>query len=296
MRDQAKASVAAPSDRSFVGALKRTWRDFSDERILAVAAGCAFYLLLAMFPAMAALVSIYGLFADPAAINSHVAALSGILPGGGMEIIGHELKRITSQGGGRLGLAFALGLVVALWSANAGVKALFDALNVAYDEKERRSFIRLNATSLLFTFLTLLFAIAAIGLLAAAPVLLDRVGVGSLRDMLLAAARWPALIVATLFGLAVLYRYGPDRATPKLRWVTWGSALATILWIVMSAAFAWYAAHFGSYDKTYGSLGAVVGFMTWIWLSATIVLLGAELNCEIERREPTRGAQTSDAA
>jgi membrane protein len=288
-------SDAKPPEGSFVGAIRRTWTSFNNDRILAVAAGCAFYILLAIFPAIAALVSLYGLIGDAGAIEAQLASLAGLVPAGAIDVIREEMHAIAAQGGGKLGFAFALGLVISVWSANAGVKAMMDALNVAYQEKERRGFFRLNATSLLFTMIGLAFIVATVAALAALPLALDRIGAPAWTTKAGELARWPILVALTLFALAALYRYGPDRATPRWRWVTWGSALATAAWIATSAGFTWYAAHFGSFDKTYGSLGAAVGFMFWIWLSATIVLVGAEFNCEIERRAQAKGVYTQDS-
>ncbi|QFU16932.1 YihY/virulence factor BrkB family protein [Microvirga thermotolerans] len=264
--------------------LWRTYEEFSDDRLMSVAAGVTYYALLAIFPAIAALVSIYGLFADPATIQDHLNALSGVLPGGAVEIVGEQVKRIASQGGGTLGLSFIIGLAISLWSANAGMKAVFDALNIVYDEEEKRSFIQLNLQSLTFTLAAIAFVLIALAGIVVLPIVLDFVGLGSGTEWLLSLARWPVLLAVVVAGLAVLYRYGPSRDQAEWKWVTPGGIVAAVLWLVGSMLFSWYVSNFGSYNETYGSLGAVIGFMTWIWLSSIIVLLGAEINAEMEHQ------------
>lgn len=279
--------------RGWKDILWRTYEEFGNDRIMAVAAGVTFYALLALFPAIAALVSIYGLFADPLTIESHLSAMAGFLPGGAMEIIGEQVKRIAGQGGGTLGVSFIIGLVVSLWSANAGMKAIIDALNIVYEEEEKRGFIALNLQSLAFTFGAILFVILAIGGIVVLPILLDFVGLGSTAETLLSLARWPVLLLVVVAGLAVIYRYGPSRDKAEWKWVSPGGLLAAVLWLGGSMLFSWYVSNFGNYNETYGSLGAVIGFMTWIWISTMVVLLGAELNAETEHqtsKDSTEGA------
>ena len=272
----------------------RVYEEINKDRILAVAAGVTFYGLLALFPALAALVSIYGLFADPATIQDHLNLLSGVLPGGALDIIGEQVKRITSKGSGTLGFTFFSGLAISLWSANAGVKAVFDALNVAYGEEEKRGFIALNLRSLAFTLGMIVFALVAIGAIVVVPVLLNFIGLGQVTEWIISLARWPVLLGAIVLVLAVLYRYGPSRDTAQWRWISAGSLVAAVVWVAASMLFSWYVANFGNYNETYGSLGAVIGFMTWMWLSTTVVLVGAELNAEIEHQtvhDTTEGPQ-----
>src|SRR3954470_16534590 len=272
----------------------RVYEEINKDRILAVAAGVTFYGLLGLFPALAALVSIYGLFADPATIQDHLNLLSGVLPGGALDIIGEQVKRITSKGSGTLGFTFFSGLAISLWSANAGVKAVFDALNVAYGEEEKRGFIALNLRSLAFTLGMIVFALVAIGAIVVVPILLNFIGLGTVTEWIISLARWPVLLGAIVLVLAVLYRYGPSRDTAQWRWISAGSLVAAVIWVAASMLFSWYVANFGNYNETYGSLGAVIGFMTWMWLSTTVVLVGAELNAEIEHQtvhDTTEGPQ-----
>lgn len=256
----------------------------SKNRVVAVGAGIAFYALLAIFPAVAALVALYGLFADPAVVGSHLDNLGSFVPGGGMDLIRSQIDHVTSQGSQTLGLTFIIGLAGSLWSANAGTKALFDALNVVYEEREQRGVFRLNAASLLFTFGSIVFLLAAMAALVVLPAVLNFIGLGGVAETLLKLLRWPLLFGAIVLGLAIVYRYGPSREKPKWRWVTWGSVAAASIWIAASILFSWYAESFGNYNKTYGSLGAVIIFMTWIWISALAILIGAELDAEMEHQ------------
>jgi membrane protein len=274
--------------------LRRTAGQVSAHRLLAEAAGVTFFALLAIFPALTALVSLYGLVADPATISDHLAALAGVVPGGGTQIIEEQVRRVAAQGGGALGLAAVAGLAAALWSANAGAKALFDALNVVYDEREARGFLRRTAVSLAFTLGAILFALLAMAAVVALPVALNLVGLGPTAELLLRLLRWPLLLAAVAVFLACAYRYGPSRERARWRWVSWGGASAALAWLLFSAAFSWYVANFGRYNETYGSLGAAIGFMTWIWLSTAVVLVGAQLDAEMEAqtaRDTTTGPE-----
>ncbi|WP_293856444.1 YihY/virulence factor BrkB family protein [uncultured Alsobacter sp.] len=270
--------------RGWQDILWRTWEEMQEDRLVSVAAGVTFYLLLALVPGIAALVSIYGLFADPATIRDHLNSLAGVLPGGAVDVVGEQIGRIAGQGRGTLGTAFVTSLLISLWSANAGTKALFDALNVAYDETEKRSFLRLTLVSLGCTLAAVAFLIVALAGVVVVPLVLDAVGLGTVAEAIIRVARWPLLLVIVAVALAALYRYGPSRDEPRWRWVSVGSAFAALGWLVASLLFSWYAANFGSYNQTYGSLGAVVGFMTWMWISCIVVLLGAELNAETEHQ------------
>ena len=271
---------------------RRTYFEVGRDRVLAVAAGVTFYGLLALFPALTAFVSLYGLAADPGTIAGHFALLDGFLPAGALDFLRDEVARIRGSGGATLGLAFFISLAVAIWSANAGVKALFDALNVAYGEDEKRGFFKLNAISLAFTVGILLFLLTALGAIAVLPVVLDYLYLGTFSEWLISVGRWPVLFIVLMAALAILYRLGPSRDDAQWRWVSPGALFAAISWIAGSIAFSWYVANFADYNKTYGTIGAVIGLLTWIWLSATILLIGAELNSEAERqtdRDTTKG-------
>ena len=294
--------AAKPSDipaRGWWEIAKRVVAQVSSDRLLTEAAGVTFYALLALFPALAALISLYGLVADPHTVSEHLASLEGIMPGGGMEIIKEQVANLTSGPPKALGFGVLFGLATSLWSANQGTKALFDALNVVNDETESRGFLRKTAVTLAFTFGGLVFVVLAMTAIVVVPVVLNFVGLGGVADALVRAARWPLLLAAIGLLLALVYRYGPSREKAKWRWVSWGSAFAAVSWVVGSAVFSWYVSNFGSYNKTYGSLGAAIGFMTWIWISTTIVLVGGELNAELEHqtaRDTTTGPEASRGA
>ena len=275
---------------------KRVAGNVSSDRLLTEAAAITFYALLALFPALAALVSLYGLFANPATISNNLDAISGVVPGGGMQIITDQVHSLASNGGKALGFGAVLGIATSLWSANQATKALFDALNVVYDETEKRGFLLRTAVTLAFTVGGILFVLLAMAAVVAVPVALNVIGLGGVADLLLRLLRWPVLFIALAALLACIYRFGPSRERARWHWVSWGGGFAAITWVLGSVAFSYYVSHFGSYDKTYGSLGAAVGFLTWIWLSATIVLVGGELNAEMERqtaRDTTTGPERS---
>lgn len=292
----AGADADSPSDipaRGWVQIGKRVAAQFNDHRLMTESAAITFYALLALFPALAALVSIYGLFADPNAINEQLKTLSGMVPGGGMQIISDQVHTLASNSNGALGFGAAIGLATSLWSANQATKAVFDALDIVYDQKETRSYIVRTLVTLAFTLGIIVFLVIALAAVVAVPVLLGTMGLGGMVQTLLNLGRWPLLLVGIALVLGFIYRYGPDRREARWRWVTWGSAFAAIVWVIGSLLFSWYVSNFGSYNKTYGSLGAVIGFMTWIWLSGIVVLVGGEINAEMEHqtaRDTTTGA------
>jgi membrane protein len=262
-----------------------------------------FFVLLALFPGLAGLISLYGMVADSGTIAQHLSSLEGILPEGGMQILREQLQQLTSQPPQKLGFATVASLGISFWSANGGVKAVFEGLNAVYEEHEK--FIKLNATSLALTFSILAFAIASLLTITVVPKLLSLLGLPGISDIV-SYARWPVLLVVASFMIAVIYRFGPSRDKPQWRWISPGSIFAAVTWIAASLLFSWYTTHFGSYNKTYGSLGAAVGFMTWIWISTMVILVGAKINAELERQTAAdttigkhaprgqRGARTAD--
>jgi membrane protein len=283
-RGRFATSPAEIPARGWWDVLMRVAHKVSENRLLTEAAGVTFYTLLSIFPGLAAMVSLYGLIADPNTITDQLTALAGVVPAGGMDLITNQLQRLASHGSTGLGFGLFLGLATSLWTSNQAMKALADALNVANGETEKRGFFLRTAITLAFTLGMILFAILALVGVVAVPVVLSLVGLGGVVEFLLQWLRWPLLLAAVAVLLALIYRYLPSREEAQWRWLSWGSGFAAIGWLVMSLLFSWYVANFGNYDETYGALGAAVGFLTWVWLSATVVLVGAQLNTELEHQ------------
>ena len=273
--------------------LWRVWSEITEDRVTLIAAGAAFYLLLALFPAMAAFVSLYGFVADPSNIAEQVSFLGGVLPSGGMELIQDQLESLVTQDSSALSLSFVFAFLISFWSANNGVKTLFEALNVAYEENEKRSFLWLNLVAFTFTLGAMVMGILMIAVVGVIPAFLSIVNLGQFSEQLIAVGRWALMLVLIVFGVSLLYRYGPSRETAKWRWISWGSGLATVVWIVASIAFSYYLQNFANYNATYGSLGAVIGFMLWAWISVVILIVGAESNAEMEH-QTARDSTTGD--
>ena len=243
-----------------------------------------FFGLLAVFPAVTALVSSYGLFADPSTIGANLQTLAVMLPEGSFQIVQDQIARVISKGDSALGWTFLFGLGLALWSANAGVKAVIDALNVVYDEREKRGFFGLNLLSLAFTIGGIAALLLMVSAVVAFPLALDHLGLPPDSRLMLSLARWPLMFMLLLVALGILYRFGPSRRPPRSEWLSIGTLVAALLWIAGSSALSWYLSNFGDYNATYGSLGAAIGLMMWMWMSAIVVLFGAELNSEIEHQ------------
>ena len=290
IRQAAAQPLAAPAIRP-VGFKWNVWRDiawrtlkaFGDDRIPTAAAGITFYMLLAIFPALSAFVSLYGLLFDVADARTQVLTLAGLLPAGAISVVADELTRLTSANHGALGLAFVVSVATSIWSSNAGAKALIEGLNVAYEAREKRNFFHLTAISLSFTVGVIMLGVCAIAFVVAAPALLSNAGMAEPTG--LGLLRWPTFLALATLLLSIVYRFGPCRRDAHWRWITPGGVFAAAGWLAMSSLFSWYVANFGHYNKTYGSLGAIVGFLTWIWMSLMVVLLGAEFNSEIENAE-----------
>lgn len=261
--------------------LKRVYRQFNEDRILAIAAGVVFYALLAVFPAITAFMSLFGLFADPSTVVNQISDLKGLIPGGAFSILQDQIIRAGSGGTASLSLTSILALLFAIWSANSGTKAIMDASNVVYGEKEERSFFKLNLVSLLLTVGAMATLLVALGAVVVLPLLLSVFGVQSAGYIGL--LRWPILLVLILSGLAALYRFGPSRRQPYWSLLSIGACAAAAVWIASSALLSWYLTNFANYSAVYGSLGALIGLMIWMWVSAIVILLGAELDAEIAR-------------
>lgn len=266
---------------------RRTFEEFNADRIPAVAAGSTFFVLLALFPALAVFVSLYGLVGDVQGAEHQIESLAGLLPAGGVSVIRDQIERLAATPPASLGVTFLVSLLLSIWSANAGMKGLIAGLNVAYELREKRNFFVLNLQSLGFTAGAIAFTLVMMGAIVAVPEVLAFFGLQVLQGA--SVLRWPVLLAVSAVVLSLLYRYAPSPRGARWRWIRPGAALAAVLWMTMSLGFSAYVGRFGHYDRTYGSLGAIVGFMTWIWLSLIVVLLGAEFNSEVEhdRAAPT---------
>ena len=272
--------------------LFRVVAEVMEDRVTLIAAGVTYYLLLALFPAMGALVSLYGFVADPTTIATHIGFLSQIFPRGSFDLILSQLTALTQQKPGALSLGFITGLVIAIWSANNGVKALCDAMNVAYGEEEKRGIVEFNLLSLGFTFGLLIFAVVLIFAIGVIPAILAYFWLGEWTDLLTRIGRWPIILALVMTGIVLLYHYGPSRERAKFVWLSWGAVFSTLCWLLSSFVFSYYLDNFANYNATYGTLGALIGFMVWIWISVIIIIVGAEINAELEhqtRKDSTTG-------
>jgi len=274
--EAATQESASSETLGLAAVLQRSWAEFNADQIPAVAAGATFFCLLALFPALGVFVSLYGLFANVEQARSYVLDLRGVLPGGAISVLVDQLDRLARTPHSRLGWTFGISLLLSIWSSNAGMKSLIAGLNAAYGVRERRNFITLNAMSLSLTLCAILAALAAAVFLTWLSV------IGLTGSPLAIFIQWVVLLSLVFVVLSVLYRFGPCRVRPSWRLITPGSGFSAVTWLVMSMLFTLYVANFGHYDRTYGALGAVIGFMTWIWLSLCVVLMGAELNSHFE--------------
>jgi len=268
----------------------------SRDSLMLVAAGVAFYAMTAIFPAIAAFVSIYGLFADPYSVKAQLAGYAGLLPTTSMDLLTDALQSFANKSNSTLSVALLISIGVALWSAKAGVAALMSGLNIANETIEKRSFLVQQATGLALTFGGIVFAGIALAAIALLPVIINVLPLAPAFKSALGLGRWPLLAVLVCFALAVLYRFGPYRERAKWRWITLGSAVATVLWLLGSGLFSFYVSRFGSYDKTYGSLAAPVVLLLWLWLGALVILLGAEIDAEMEHADGKAARPLPDGA
>lgn len=272
--------------------LVRAWAEAKVDQVPLLAAGVAYYSFLALFPALVAAITLYGLVADPRTIAQQADDLTRALPADAATLVTDQLAQLADAPGRSLGLGLLVALVLALWSASGGVGNLVSAINIAYDEEETRGFVRRKLLSLGLTVGAVLFVLVALALVAVAPAVLDAVAAGGPVRWALEAARWLLLLVGVGLALAVLYRTAPDRADPRFSWVSPGALVASLVWLVASLGFSLYVDNFGSYARTYGALAGVVVLLLWLWISCSIVLLGAEVNAQAEQqtvRDTTTG-------
>lgn len=274
--------------------LRRAWAESKSDQVPLLAAGVAFYSFMALFPAMIAAITLYGLVADPATVSRQADKLTSAMPADAASLITGQMKSIADSPHQSLGLGLVVALLLALWSAAGGVGNIVTAINIAYDEEERRGFVRRKLLSLALTLGAIVFVVVAIGFIGVAPAVLDSLVGGGPARWGFEAIRWVGLLVGINVALAVLYRYAPDRDQAQFRWVSVGAAVASLIWLVASLGFSLYVDNFSSYSKTYGALAGVVVLLLWLWITNLIVLLGAELNAEAEQqtaRDTTRGPE-----
>ena len=289
-------NATTPSEIPARGLWDVAWRVYSEmlaDRATLIAAGATYYIVLAIFPGMGVLVSLYGLLTDPVDLIRQMIFLKDVLPPGAFDILLPQLEALTQKGRSELSFAFGLSLLIALWSATNGVKALFDAMNIAYGETEKRSLIRLNLMAIGFTVAAIIALVLLVTFIGIVPPILHALRLDDWAETLGNVARWPLVLTVTAAATIVIYRYGPSRENAKFRWLTWGAAFSTLAWALTTIGFSIYLLNFANYNATYGTLGALVAFMIWIWLSITILIIGAEINAELEhqtRVDSTTGA------
>ena len=290
-KDAEKPTEIPP--RGWWQVVRRAFKESSADNVPILAAGVAFFAFLAIFPAMIAAITLYGIFADPETVAAQVRDLSAALPEQAQPILADQLQSVASASGGALGIGLVVSLLAALWSASSGTGNLLKAINIAYDEDESRGFLKVRGIALALTLGAIVFLLLTLALVAVVPVVLNALPLGPAGTVLAQVLRWVLLVALVVAALAVTYRIAPDRDQPRFSWVTTGSLVATVLWIIGSIAFSLYVNNFGSYNKTYGAIAGVVVLMLWLYLTSYIVLLGAEVNAESERQtraDTTRGA------
>jgi membrane protein len=261
----------------------RTYREMGRDRLPALSGAITYYLLLATFPALAAFISLYGLFADVGTVERQLTHLSTILPRDAVTLIGGQMLRLAARRHATLSVAFVISTLLSIWSANAGMKALYDALNITYDESEKRDYVRRSLITYAATFAGLVFMGLVVSVLIAAPVFFHEIGLRRF-GVWWGPMRWLTVFLIASGAFTLLYRYGPSRRHARWQWVAPGGVLAAVVWLAVSLAFSWYVNNVANLGVTYGSLGALIAYMLWMWFSAMVVLTGAELNSEIEHQ------------
>ena len=262
---------------------KRTVSQISEDRVSSVAGGVTFFGLLAMFPALTAIVSLYGVFAEPGTIAGHLDMLERFLPASALDIIRSQVVAITSAPGTALSIAGVFALLMAFYSATGGMKAMIEALNIAFFKTETRGFIKLNLLAMGLTIGGMILVIAMIGVIAVIPIVLEWLPLPGGTEWAVTILRWPLMFAVLMLALAAVYRFGPNKPDSRWEWISPGATLATLGLVIASMLFSWYAANLTDFNETYGSLGAVIGLMMWLWIASMVVLVGAELNSEVER-------------
>jgi membrane protein len=270
--------------RDWWAVLKRVFSFMSTERVTLTAAGVSYYTLLALFPALAALVSVYGLVNDANSLSAHLDTLSGIVPESILRFVGAELTRLVESNPRSLGIGAVVSLLVALWSANGGVKSMFWAMNMAYDRAEERSFVTLNLITFTFTLAAMLVFVVVINALVVMPLMVNALGLGAVGRLLGTVIPGAFAFIIVYAAIALVYRFGPSQPPAGWRWLTPGALAAALVWLLASIGFSFYLANFSNYDATYGTLGTAIGLLIWLYISAFIVIVGADVNAELEKQ------------
>jgi membrane protein len=287
---------------------RSVWNELSEDNLSLIAAGVAYYIFLAIFPAIASIVALYGLAAEPQTIREHLAFMRAVLPAEAYQLLLDQVRQLLTQENVKLGFGFAVGLLFSMWSASRGVTSLMTAMNVAYEEQEKRGTIRINIIAVVFTICAIVTMLLTIIVIGGFSAVLKRLGLSDTLITIILLVRWPVLAIILLAGLAAIYRYGPSRTKPRFQWITPGAVFALIAWLLSSVLFSLYVENFGKYNQTFGSLAAGVILLLWLYLAAYSVCVGAELNAELEYRvqrdttvgrpkpQGARGATVADKA
>jgi len=272
-----------PQPVRFFELARRVRKEMQRDHVDIVAAGVAFFGVLAVFPGLIALVAIYGLVFDPVDVERQVGAVAGAIPGPASEVLTERLKALVSTPPSRLSIGLVISLVVTLFTASSGTKVLIEAVNVAFDERETRGFFSQRLLAVLMALAIVSFLLVSIAVVAFLPPVLDFVGFGGIGRALVSVLRWPALAVGVLLGLSALYYYAPSKRRTAHHWISAGAVVATAVWIAASLGFSLYVSSFGRYSEVYGGLGGAVVLMLWMYVSAMCVLFGAEIDSELSR-------------
>jgi membrane protein len=293
-RGREAESPAQVPPRGWKDVLLRVKKDIKDDNVSIVAAGVAFFSVLALFPALIAMISIYGLFVEPEEAAAQAQQLTEVMPTAAADLIGNQMQSVAAASSGNLSISLIISIAVALWSASSGMNALIQGVNIAYDEPETRGFIKLRGLALLLTIGAILVFGMAIGAIAVFPALAGKLPGGQVLEVVAGVLRWVILGAVIIGALAVIFRLSPNRDQPRMKWVSSGAIMAAVFWLLASIGFSFYANNFGSYNETYGSIAAVIILMFWLYITAFIILIGAELNGQLElqtRKDTTTGPE-----
>jgi membrane protein len=293
-RGREAESPAQVPPRGWKDVLLRVKKDIKDDNVSIVAAGVAFFSVLALFPALIAMISIYGLFVEPKEAAAQAQQLTEVMPTAAADLIGNQMQSVAAASSGNLSISLIISIAVALWSASSGMNALIQGVNIAYDEPETRGFIKLRGLALLLTIGAILVFGMAIGAIAVFPALAGKLPGGQVLEVVAGVLRWVILGAVIVGALAVIFRLSPNRDQPRMKWVSSGAIMAAVFWLLASIGFSFYANNFGSYNETYGSIAAVIILMFWLYITAFIILIGAELNGQLElqtRKDTTTGPE-----